>query len=124
MGHLQECDARNRLSAGRNKSQSSFSPVGHADRTNSSGIEPDGTKAKKPTFAEDFMLEHSLARVQIALDRDCRRFWSRVQRSATVSPVLRISFLKPHNLDGLEMKRNSKRSPWRTRDFSVTLEME
>jgi hypothetical protein len=59
MGLLKECEARDRLSAGRSKSQRSFRPAGQSDRTNSSAIEPDGAKAKRPTFAEDFMLEHS-----------------------------------------------------------------
>jgi len=59
MDFLQKCDASNRLSSNRNTSQNSFRPVSQADRTNSSLIEPDGTKAKRLTFAEDFMLEHS-----------------------------------------------------------------
>jgi hypothetical protein len=59
MDFLQKCDASNRLSSNRNTSQNSFRPVSQADRTNSSLIEPDGTKVKRLTFAEDFMLEHS-----------------------------------------------------------------
>ena len=59
MDFLQKCDARNRLSADRSTSQNSFRPAAQADRTNSSGIETDGTRAKRLTFAEDFMLEHS-----------------------------------------------------------------
>jgi hypothetical protein len=67
MDFLQKCDARNRLSAGRSTSQNSFRPEGQADRTSSSGIEPDGTRAKRLIFAEDFMLEHSRSGLHISL---------------------------------------------------------
>jgi hypothetical protein len=59
-----KCDTEVRLSAGWNKSGYSLRQMGHADRANLSGIAPDGTKAIQPTFAEDFMLEHSLSRAQ------------------------------------------------------------
>ena len=67
MGQLKECEASNRLSAGRNKSHSTFMPAGQTDRTNSSGIELDGACAKKTSFAEDFMLEHSNSSLFIAM---------------------------------------------------------
>jgi hypothetical protein len=67
MGLVKKCDARDFLSAGGNKSQHSFRQVCQADRASSTGIALDGTRAIRPTFAEDFMTEHSRARVQIAL---------------------------------------------------------
>jgi hypothetical protein len=41
------------------KRQCSFSPVEQADRANSSEIKPDGPWESRPTFVEDFTLEHS-----------------------------------------------------------------
>ena len=67
MGQLKECDASDRLFTGRSKSQNSFRPAGRDDRTNSSGVELDGARAKKSTFAEDFMLEHSHSGLLIAM---------------------------------------------------------
>ena len=67
MGTPKECDARDRLSAGRNQSQYSFRPVGQSDRASFSVTEPDGTGASRLTFAEDFMLEHSNSGRRIAL---------------------------------------------------------
>jgi len=58
-------DKRERLSAGRNRSQHSFRPVSHADSTNSSATEPDGAKAERLSFAEDFMLEHTHSSLRI-----------------------------------------------------------
>ena len=84
MDFLQKCDASNRLSSNRNTSQNSFRPVSQADRTNSSLIEPDGTKVKRLTFAEDFMLEHSHS-------------GQHTQRAETVSPIFWVSFLTNHN---------------------------
>jgi len=69
MDFLQQSDARNRLSSGRNTSQNSFRPASLADRTNSSRIEPDGVRAKRLTFSEDFMLEHSHSGRHIDLDQ-------------------------------------------------------
>jgi hypothetical protein len=57
---LKKCDAKNRLSANRNQSRHSFRPVGQADRANPSEIKPDGPRASRLTFVEDFTLEHSL----------------------------------------------------------------
>lgn len=67
MNLAKQCDTRSRLSTGRNKSEHSFRPVGQADRATSSGIEPDGTRAKRMTFAEDFMLEHTHSGLRIAV---------------------------------------------------------
>lgn len=62
---LKKCDANNRLSASRNKSRHSFKPVGRADRANPSEIKPDGPRASRLTFVEDFTQEHSLPGVHI-----------------------------------------------------------
>jgi hypothetical protein len=67
MGHLKECEARDRLSAGRNKSRNSFSPAVQADNSDSSGIELEGAGERKSSFAEDFMLEHSNSSLFIAM---------------------------------------------------------
>jgi hypothetical protein len=67
MGQLKECDARDRLSTGRSKIHPSFRPAAQADPCNTSGIEMDGAKADKPTFAEDFMLEHSHSGLLVAM---------------------------------------------------------
>jgi len=66
MSLAKKCDIRNRLSAGRNKSQHSFRPVDLADQTNPSS-ETDGTRVKRLTFAEDFMLEHTSSSLCITL---------------------------------------------------------
>jgi hypothetical protein len=66
MDLAKKSDTEIRLSAGWNKRDYSFQQVGHADQANLSGIAPDGARASRPTFAEDFMLEHSLARGQAA----------------------------------------------------------
>ncbi len=60
MSILKKCDAKNRLSASRNKSQHSFMPVGQADRATFSAIKPDGPQASRLTFVEDYTREHSL----------------------------------------------------------------
>ena len=44
----------------------SFRPVDQTKRANPSQVEPDRTRAERPTFAEDFLLEHSLSGVDIA----------------------------------------------------------
>jgi hypothetical protein len=56
---VKNCDTRNRLFAGRNKSQHTFRSVGQTDAASSSGIETEGARSKSLSFAEDFMLEHS-----------------------------------------------------------------
>ncbi|MGD0546871.1 MAG: hypothetical protein ABR991_03495 [Terracidiphilus sp.] len=76
MGHLKECEASNRLSAGRNKSHSTFMPAGPAVSTDSSGIERDGAGARKTSFAEDFMLEHSNSSLFIAMMGSVGRYKS------------------------------------------------
>jgi hypothetical protein len=67
MDTLKKCNARNRLSAGRNKSQHSFRTAGQPDRADSSKIEHNVTRPATVTFAEDFMLEHSHPGRRIAL---------------------------------------------------------
>ena len=67
MGCLKECEARDCLSAGRNKSRNSFRPAGEDDHSNSSGIEVEGSGERKSSFAEDFMLEHSNSSLFIAM---------------------------------------------------------
>ncbi len=65
MSILMKCDAETRLSASRNKSRHSFKPAGQADRANPSVIKPDGPRASRPTFVEDFTREHSLLGLHI-----------------------------------------------------------
>jgi hypothetical protein len=74
MGHLKECEARDCLSAGRNKSRNSFMPAGEADHSNSSGIELEGSGERKSSFAEDFMLEHSNSSLFIAMIGQAGRY--------------------------------------------------
>ena len=65
MNLLKNCNANNRLSGSRNKSQRSFRSVRHADRTNSSEIKLNGPLASRLTFVNDFTQEHSLLGLQI-----------------------------------------------------------
>jgi len=58
-------DKRDRLSAGRNRSQHSFRPVNQADAANAPGIEKDGARVDRLSFAEDFMLEHTHSSLRI-----------------------------------------------------------
>ncbi len=67
MSHLKECEARDRLSASRNKSRNSFRLTEEADNNNSSGTKLEGASERKSTFAEDFMLEHSNSSLFIAM---------------------------------------------------------
>jgi hypothetical protein len=76
MGHLKECEARDCLSAGRNKSHNSFRPAREADHSNSSGIEVKGSGERKSSFAEDFMLEHSNSSLFIAMIGRAGRYGS------------------------------------------------
>jgi len=43
----------------------SFRPVDQTKRANPSQVAPDRTRAQRLTFAEDFLLEHSLSGVDI-----------------------------------------------------------
>ncbi len=74
MGHLKECESADRLSAGGNKSHRSFKLAGQAGRISASGVEPEGINAKQPTFAEDFMLEHSNSSLFIAMMGSAGRY--------------------------------------------------
>lgn len=60
-------EKRERLSAGRTRSQHSFRPVNQTDRSNASGIETDGTRPRRLSFAEDFMLEHTNSGLHITV---------------------------------------------------------
>jgi len=62
---LMKCDAKNPLSASRNKGRHSLRPAGKADKANPSEIKPDGRRASRLTFIEDFTREHSLPGVHI-----------------------------------------------------------
>ncbi|MGA9130117.1 MAG: hypothetical protein WB425_18440 [Terracidiphilus sp.] len=76
MGQIKECGVRNRLSSGRTKNQFEFGPAGQSDRSKSSRIETDGARVKRPSFAEDFMLEHSHAGLLIAIMGSAVRYGS------------------------------------------------
>jgi hypothetical protein len=65
MSILKKCDAKNRLSASRNKSRHSSTPEGQADIANPSEVKQDGPRASRLTFVEDFTREHSLSGVHI-----------------------------------------------------------
>jgi hypothetical protein len=67
MGQLKECETKDRQSTSRNKSLNSFRQAGVADRSNSSGINLEGSGERKSSFAEDFMLEHSNSSLFIAM---------------------------------------------------------
>lgn len=67
MSLAKKCDTRDRLSAGRVRSQHSFRPTSHSDRAKSAGIESDGAREKRMSFAEDFLLEHTNSGLRIAL---------------------------------------------------------
>lgn len=60
-------DTSDRLSTGRNRSQHSFRPANKANRPNSTGIEADGSRTHRMTFAEDFMLEHNHSGLSITV---------------------------------------------------------
>jgi hypothetical protein len=66
MSLAKKCDTRDRLSAGRGRSQHSFRPASRADRTNSIEMKPDGAQANRMSFAEDFLLEHTHSSLRIA----------------------------------------------------------
>ncbi len=62
---MKKCNAKDLLSASRNKSLHPLMPVGQADRANPSEIKQDGPRASRLTFVEDFTQEHSLPGVHI-----------------------------------------------------------
>jgi hypothetical protein len=74
MAHLKECEPADHLSTGRNKTHRSFRQSGLADHIAASGLEPEGIGAKQPTFAEDFMLEHSNSGLFIAMMGSAGRY--------------------------------------------------
>jgi len=67
MGLPNKCDARYHSPASTNTSQPSCRPVGQANRTSSHKIEPDAIRAKRLSFAEDFLLEHSNSNLRVAV---------------------------------------------------------
>jgi len=60
-------DKRDRLSAGRNRSQHSFRPVSKAERVSASNNESDGARARRLSFAEDFLMEHTHSGLHITV---------------------------------------------------------
>jgi len=62
-----KCDTRNRLSAGRNKGPRSFRASDSAERTSASAMDTEGNRARRLTFAEDFMMEHSANGKRVAV---------------------------------------------------------
>jgi len=80
MGILKISGIKNHLSAGSNTCRHSPRPVGQAARAhlraNSFEIEPDGTRAGKLTFAEDFTREHSLSGLRVASIGISGSFWT------------------------------------------------
>jgi len=74
MSHLKECESADQPSRSRNSIHRSFRQSGQADRISTSGIEPDVGSPKPPTFAEDFMLEHSNSSLFIAMLGNSNRF--------------------------------------------------
>ena len=66
MSLLKKCDVKDRLSASRNKKRHSFRPAEQALKVNSSETKPDGPRAGRLTFVEDFTLEHSLHGMYLA----------------------------------------------------------
>jgi hypothetical protein len=67
MSLAKKCDTRDRLSAGRARSQHSFRSTSHSDRVNSTEIETDGARGNRMSFAEDFLLEHTNSSIRIGL---------------------------------------------------------
>ncbi len=67
MDTLKKCDAVNRLSAGRSKNQRSFRAVKQTDCAVVTVVGPDGARAARLTFTEDFMMEHSATGLPVAL---------------------------------------------------------
>lgn len=61
MVRSKRCDAGNRPPARQNRTQHSLIPIGKADTTLRSEINLDRQKVKRLTFAEDFILEHTLS---------------------------------------------------------------
>jgi hypothetical protein len=87
MGILMISGVKNHLSDSRNKTLYSSRPVGQADRANPFEIEPDGTRASRLTFAEDFTLEHSLPGLRIASIGISDSFLNRDRISVAAGPA-------------------------------------
>lgn len=67
MSLANKCDTRDRLSAGRSRSQHSFRPMNQTDRATPPETEPGEARANRLSFAEDFLLEHTHAGLRIAV---------------------------------------------------------
>jgi hypothetical protein len=67
MSLANQCDTRDRLSAGRSRSSHSFRPAGRADRAKASATGQEITRADRLSFAEDFLLEHTNSGLHIAV---------------------------------------------------------
>lgn len=65
MGLLKKCDTSNHLIANRSGSQHPIRPVRHAVKAGPSTIETKVVSANGLTFAEDFLLEHSVSGLHI-----------------------------------------------------------
>ena len=63
MGLLKKCDTRNHLSDSRNENQRSTRSNRHGVKADFSVLEPERSVAKL-SFAEDFLLEHSVSGMQ------------------------------------------------------------
>jgi hypothetical protein len=67
MDSPKKCDTRNRLSSGRKKSPRSFRAVDSTERASASAMDKDGNSARRLTFAEDYMMEHSANGPRVAV---------------------------------------------------------
>jgi hypothetical protein len=65
MSVSKNCDAKVDRFADRNKNRSTFRQAVRADEANAYENTPERTRASRLTFAEDFMLEHSLPSMRI-----------------------------------------------------------
>jgi hypothetical protein len=66
--HLKS-DAQDRLFASRDAGQRSARRATRADEANPLEGKPERPRASRPTFVEDFMLEHSLPSLQVTSNR-------------------------------------------------------
>jgi hypothetical protein len=74
MNHSGICDTVNLQPAKHSRSRRSSKTLVQPERSCSSRIESNGARAKGPTFAEDFMLEHSHSALHIGLFEAARSY--------------------------------------------------
>jgi len=67
MGLPKKCDTRYLSPATPNESRSSFRNGGQANESTLFKTEPDAIRAKRLSFAEDFLLEHSSSNLRVAM---------------------------------------------------------